>query len=193
MKPIKKSAKRPAARRTDKPAPRTTARRAAKRNGSELAAAAELSEQFHGRPPRRVREHEEPAEQRLVLADLGALREIEIETDDGARALLTFGRGVRLASSPDGGQLYLVGDGQQIDLEALGLAAQLPKDHISVGEAVSITYHTSKAFHDFDPSDYQHEFGEEGGTRPRVNYDTTNKRLYLSGGSYQVKPEGIVN
>jgi len=96
----------------------------------------------------------------------------------------------RVAASPDGKQLYLVGGDQSVDLSDLGLDA---RDHVVLGEAERIVYRTSKAYHNFQPTDYVHRFAEDGGERPILAYDTLNERLYFVGGSYQVKPEGIVN
>lgn len=159
----------------------------------ELAAAARLTEEFHGRPPRKIAEYDEPAEQRQTLADLGRLEELEIETPARTRALLTFRPGVRVTASPDGKQLYFVGGDQTIDLAALDLADQIGRDHAHLGHCRRIAYHTRKGFHAFEPTSYVHRFGEDGGIEPELNYDAINGRLYLAGGSYEVRPEGIVN
>jgi hypothetical protein len=161
-------------------------------DGDELAAAAALSEQFHGRPAHTVREVSDEVAERTQLADLGRMLVLLVQDDNG-RFRLPFRSGVRLASSPDGGQLYFVGGDQVIDPAQLGLEAALPKDHLVLGEVVEIGYHTSKAFHNFEPIDYHHTFGEKSGIRPVLNYDNLSHQLYLSGGAYQVRPEGIVN
>jgi hypothetical protein len=178
-------------------------RAAGRRNPDETAAAAALSEQFHGRPARTVREIEELHEERETLADLGRLIGMRVWPDEdwcidlgrveeSAPESDSF-RGVRLAASPDGGQLYFVGGDQALDLKKLGLDRYLPKDHIAIGPVETIGYFTSKAFHSFEPTWYTHEFGEEGGEQPILNYDVLNRKFYLTGGSYQVRPEGIVN
>jgi hypothetical protein len=156
------------------------------------SSAAALAEEFHGRPVRKVREYVEVTEEPTELADLGTLVELQILEGKHVRPL-EFRRGVRVAATPDGGQLYFVGGDQELDLVALGLDKYLPKDHLTIGPVLKIAYHTSKAFHNFEPSVYEHRFGEDGGTLPLLHYDVRNRRLYLTGGSYQVKPEGIVN
>lgn len=195
MRTTKRAARRtkkmsaPQARRM-KP-PRRQARR---RNPGEIEAAAQLSEEFHGRPAKRVREYDEPHTEQTVLADLGALKEIEIETPRGEWFRVVFGRGARLAASPDGRQLYLVGGDQAAALADLGLTDdEADHEHVLLGAARSITYSTRKGFHNFELVDYVHEFGEDGGTPPTLNYDATNKRLYFVGGTYKIRPEGIVN
>jgi hypothetical protein len=162
-----------------------------RRNPGEVEEAAQLSEQFHGRPARKVRDVEELEHSRSTLADLGRLVSLTVWVDEDRPMLLEF-KGVRLASSPDGGQLYLIGN-QALDLQALKLDRYLPKDHITVGPVESVVYFTSKAFHNFEPVEYEHEFGEEGGEQPILGYDVLSQKFYLTGGSYQVQPQGIVN
>ena len=99
---------------------------------------------------------------------------------------------MRLACTPNGGQLYFVGGDQSIDLAALRIDAE-GKDHADVGEVLLVSYLTKKGFHNFEPIEYGHNFGEDGGILPTLHYDTRNKLLYLSGGSYVVTDAGIEN
>jgi hypothetical protein len=143
-----------------------------------------------------VREIEQPAEGRTTLADLGAMVSLGVDLTEGRHAggfiEITFGRGVRLASSSDGRQLYFVGGDQALDLGALGLE-DYARDYMTIGRARQITYATKKAFHNFERADYVHDFGEESREYPTLSYDTLNGRLFLTGGAYEVKPEGITN
>lgn len=199
MSAVKVAKKRKPARRNPagkKPRSRRKPAAAGKRNrrnpdDAELSAAAQLFEDFHGKPASSVREVIELQHSRTDLADLGRMVALEVWADEDAFVELAF-KGVRLASSPDGGQLYLVGN-QRLDLAAIGKDKYLPKDHIAIGQCEAIVYHTSKAFHSFEPIEYRHEFGEEGGELPTLNYDVLSEKFYLTGGSYQVRPEGIVN
>jgi hypothetical protein len=163
-----------------------------RRNTDTAAAAAALSEKFHGRAVRKVREIVETVDEPTDLADLGRLVELQLLQGRHVRPL-EFRAGVRVGCTPDGGQLYFVGGDQEIDLAALDLKRWLPKDHVTLGPVARIAYFTSKAFHNFEPSTYEHEFGEERGVMPLLHYDVRNRKLYLTGGSYQVRPEGIVN
>ncbi len=182
-----------AKRATKTRAPKRAPRRG-RRNPDETSQAAELYEKFHGREATRSRTVIETTEERTTLASLGRLIELQVYLPSGKLVGLDFhGTTVTLASSPDGGQLYFLKGDQQLDLSSLGLARYLPKDHVAVGSVWKIVYHTSKAFHNFEPTDYVHEFGEENGILPVLGYDTQSRKLYLTGGSYQVKPEGIVN
>lgn len=172
------------------------ARKPVRRKNSEADEAAQaraLTEEFHGRPARRTQEVEETYDTPTQLADLGRLVQLLVWLDEDHPVELRFSGNVRVACTGDGGSLYFVGGDQRLNLERLGRADYLPKDRVTIGAVEKIVYHTSKAFHDFEPVEYEHEFGEEGGELPILGYDTRNKRLYLDGGSYRVLAAGIVN
>jgi hypothetical protein len=180
-----------------KPAPKKK-----KRNPDTAEAdAAAVSESFHGRPAKSVKDYEEIEARRTTLADLGRLIELVVLDDDDNEITLGPFKAVRCACSPEkdakgkpvGRSIYFVSGDQALNLEALGIDGRRVKDQIRIGDAVAITYFTSKAFHDFEPSDYEHQFGEETGDLPTLNYDTLSRRLFLTGGSYEVRPEGIVD
>ncbi|HBY64730.1 MAG TPA: hypothetical protein DEH78_33330 [Solibacterales bacterium] len=166
-----------------------------RRRNTEASAAA-LSEAFHGRPVRQVRDVAEVFFEPDQLADLGRLVELGVLVGEDDVLTLTPRGNVRVAATPSAGQIYFVGGDQALSLEDLkkfGANPRLEKDHLQLGPCQTIAYHTSKAFHRFEPSDYEHEFGEEGGDLPTLCYDVRSRKLYLVGGSYVVKPEGIVN
>jgi len=179
----------------------TTPARKRSQYAAELAArrrrnqpeAAELSEAFHGRPLERVTLLAERVKERTQLAELGELVELDIITPAGEQFALPFeGARVRLAASPKGGQLYLCGGDQQVDLDALGIE-ETGKDKVLLGVVDEITYHTAKALDDFQPHNYFHELGEESGSRPLLIYDRLNRSLELVGGNYRTQPEGLVD
>jgi len=181
-------AHRPKKRCSSKP------KRARNNPDKEEKAAGKLSAKFHGRKPRKITDITTERVERYALAELGRLIELAVILPSGRSVLLEFtGRRPRVASSPEGGQLYFEGGDQALDLQKLGLSKQLPKDHLEIGAVHKIVYHTSKKFHDFEPGDYVHEFAEEGGQLPTLAYDALNKRLFLIGGTYQTRPEGIRN
>jgi hypothetical protein len=178
---------------TRKAKPKTRKRRNPPRrpNGSGEEAAARLSEQFHGRPAHAIRDLEGERIERRVLAELGRLIELRVHL---AEYTALKPRGVRLACNPEGTQLYFEGGDQALDLKALGIAGdQANKDHVDLGVCDYIAYETRKGFHDFARVDYWHKLGEVSKIRPTLHYDTLNELLYLSGGNYHVKPEGIVD
>lgn len=171
--------------------PPATAKR--KRNPDEAEiAAAKLSELFHGRPAKEVREYVESLSLRTTLTHLGRLVELRVWIDeDDYRALGPF-KGVDCSVSPDGGSVYFVGGDQSIDLKALGLDKTLPKDHVKLGECDYLAYATEKRFDSFEPITYEHELGEETGDPPTLCYDTLNEKLYLVGGNYRIEQKRLV-
>ena len=160
--------------------------------------AAKLYEDFHGKPSERLDIVEESIHFHGHLAALGRLVELKIKTPTRIRATLAFAEEgpdvATLASSEDGRQLFIVGGNQELDLRAIEMdGSAWLRDLMDVGELVEVTYHTQKGFHKFEPINYFHKLGEETGVKPRLLYDTRNKRLLIAGGQYEVKPEGIVN
>lgn len=164
------------------------------RRNPAATAAAQLAEAFHQRPSRTVTSHEEARVEPIELAGLGRLVQLEVKTPSRETFQLDFnGRPVKVTCTPDGGQIYFVDGDQRVDLQGLGLAEYLPKDHITIGQATRITYFTRKGFHNFEPTNYVHKFGEDKGYPPTLHYDVHSERLYLSGGTYQVTEAGIIN
>jgi hypothetical protein len=157
------------------------------------AGAAELYESFHQRPHNREIDYEIEERYHSQLAELGWLVELRIldaasEWETPLKFSRSNGSRVQVTATADGSNIYFVGGDQSVPTEGLS-----GKDYVTLGECTSITYHTVKGFHDFAPTDYEHDFGEETGELPTLNYDRLNKRLFLIGGDFFVKPEGIVN
>lgn len=183
-------------RQAPKPRKKTRGRR---RNPSELEAAAALSEKFHGRPARKVTEHKIIDREITDLTELGKAVSLDIETPDGRVIQLTLSNKTKVCSDPKGGQLYLVGGDQSVNLKQFGIA-DTGKHHVILGEGVQIVYHTRKSFDKFEPVDYVHDLGEETGETPTVCYDVLNQRLFFVDGAYAVEDveegevsPGIVN
>lgn len=165
-----------------------------------IQAAAEMNEAFHGRPANKVVTVEQDEYDRPVLSDLGRLRELAVRIGThaarryaGAKTVLPFyGTTTRVTCDPGGTNLYFVGGDQTLDLASVGLE-DTGKDVVVIGTCTDIVYSTRKGFHGFEKVDYTHRFGEDGGTPPTLAYSTLNRRFILQGGSYTVRPEGIVN
>lgn len=68
--------------------------------------------------------------------------------------------------------------------------SKAPKVGVKLGKLVSVAYETHK---NGEHAVWEHEFGEEGGKRPDLVMDADNKRLHIVGGSYDVRPEGIID
>lgn len=176
-----------------------------RRNPEETAA--DMYEKFHGKPSERIDVVEEEVHYHENLAGLGQLISLKIKTPTRVRAELSFSGSDRrkgepvgpdaplLCCSEDGRQLYIIGGNQEIDLDAIEMGGkEWLKDSMNLGEILVITYRTEKGFHNFQETDYFHHFSESSGNpRPVLLYDTRNKSLSISGGSYQVKDVGIVD
>ena len=170
-------------------------------NPSPTDAAADLYSEFHGREASGIDTYNLPDAPPATLAKLGALVELQTKRLNGWKwgVLDLSGRGINLAASPSGRQLYFVGGDQKIcrgDLTRLG--ADNSRELCDLGDCMYIAYRTRKEQVDGIESDYQHCFGEESGRRPRLIYDQRNRkmpRLYLVGGEYHLDEasRGIVN
>jgi hypothetical protein len=160
----------------------------------ELAQAESLYEEFHGREPREILAITESAEQREEYVALGDLVELTIVSPEGGHVVLNFKNdGVKLASSPEGTQLYLIGGNQDISGELEKFGADASKDLVDLGDLKQLVYDAAKWQTDFTPQEWKHDLGEESGIRPRAFFDQLKKRICFAGGSYRVERPGIVD
>jgi hypothetical protein len=160
----------------------------------ELDQAAELYETFHGREPREILAIAESAEERGEYTALGDLVELTIDSPTGDRVKISFtADGVKVASSPEGTQLYLLGGNQDIS-GALGkFGADASKDLVDLGDVKQVVYEAAKWQTDFKPEEWKHDFGEDSGIRPRGFFDQLKRRVFFAGGTYRVERPGIVD
>ncbi|MBZ5522252.1 MAG: hypothetical protein LAP21_08420 [Acidobacteriia bacterium] len=161
-----------------------------KKNPTTSDAAAKF-EEFHGRKPETVMDIRTKQNDRRNLTGLG--RMMYLLTADGVPMKFEDRDKVMLACDPAGNQLYFVGGNQDVTAILKHAGIDQSKDLIDVGECQFIVYTTDKDFDSFEEKDYQHEFGEETGELPRLMYDRLNRQLFLVGGAYEIKREGIVN
>lgn len=176
---------------------------------NEFEKSMELSRKFHGRDNRYVTNLIEEERYQKDLAELGTLVELGVLISEMKLVPINFETDrerdkVILASNPDANQLYIVGGDQSLDTEVLkerfGLEDdELDKRYICIGEVLKIAYHADK-HHLEGPkreqakgTDYEHEFGEEGGSLPYLFYDQMNFKIRLVGGSYKIEETGIRN
>ena len=171
---------------------------------SSIDEISEISKGFHGRDPIQEFELTEQTIYHKNLAQLGELVELEIESTEKRKDLIVLGfqRGddpVRLCVSKNRKQLEFLGGDQTVDDDWLeSVTDEWDKDKVFLGCCFSISYFADK-HHLTGPkqqkygTEYIHEFGEQGGSMPKVIYDRLNKRFELVGGSYDVRDEGIYN
>ena len=159
------------------------------------SAAAELYEEFHGKPPGETLEIVTDKLEHEWLTQLGLLVELKVATLTNLEATIRFDKGApNLCSSEDGKQLYFEGGDQSLDLKALKMDGEKwLKDSMVIGVLTSLVYETEKGFHNFKLTHYEHNLGEESGHQPFLIYDPNNKLLSISGGQYLTKSEGIIN
>jgi len=163
-----------------------------RRNPDAGEQAAAMYETFHQRPPAHIVEYEQAMNYPEAFAECGNLIELRFFLDEANPDFpLTQFNGTKVLCTVDGENLYFCKGDQRVDFEALDIAAD--KDMIELGPCTYICYFTTKGFHDFAPTKYFHEFGEENDMLPTLCYDRLNKRLFLMGGDYRVKRQGIVN
>jgi hypothetical protein len=153
----------------------------------------ELYRDFHGEDPTQIIAVQESAIERSELVALGELILLSGHMPDG-NYFEVKSDDIKLASSPDGSQLYLVGGSQANVMRMLvKTSADTSKDLIEMGKATRVIYETRKAMDNFEVSHYDHHLGEDGGSPPTLFFDKLKRRMFLIGGTYQVRPEGIVN
>jgi hypothetical protein len=153
------------------------------RNQSEARAAVRLFEKFHGRDPKEIAEKHVSAAMRKDYTALGDLEYLRVLTPLGQTAQFNFeDDGVKLASSPDGKQLYCIGGNQ--NLASCLSADSLEKDFIALGACVQVQYLARKVHANFEPTSYYHKFGEKTGARPQLAYDKLKRQIFFVGGEY---------
>ena len=160
----------------------------------QLEEAEDLYKTFHGREPREILEIQESSEARGEYTALGDLVELMFIAPTGDHVLVKFsGDGVRVASSPNGEQLYFLGGNQDISASLKSFGADEAKDLIDLGELKQIVYEAAKWQTDFTSQEWKHDLGEESGVRPRGFFDQLKRRIFIAGGNYKVKRPGIVD
>jgi hypothetical protein len=181
--------KRPA---TKKKANKKAPARRRNQEGDTAAAAMDKYEEFHQRPAGKIIEYEQALRYPEHYAEMGKLKQLTFDLDSFNKNFpLADFKGSLAVCTPDGNNIYFIGGDQRIDLDALNIASD--KDFIELGPCRKIIYDTQKGFHDFAQINYFHHFGEEDGITPLLCYDRMNHALFLMGGNYRVRPEGITN
>jgi hypothetical protein len=164
-----------------------------RRNQEEgMGGAEQMYEAFHGKPSGKTTEYALSVQYPAQFAELGRLKELRFDLDTANRDFpLTHFKDCEVVCTPDGGNIYFIGGDQSLSLEDLDIASD--KDFVELGPCGYIMYHTRKGFHDFEPIDYFHRFGEEDGILPLLVYDRLNRALFLASGNYRVRADGIEN
>ena len=173
-------------------------KRAARRNPE--AEAMRVSEEFHGRPVEELVKVSEKRHYHKYLAELGKLRKLMVLTNDGeAKVMLSKFRGALLCANEAKNQLFVTGGDQSVDLGEFGI--DRPHEVETLGQVLEIWYDTTKE-HLGDEGGkalYFHVSGttNRGGKHvsvgwpPDLIYHLRDETLEFSGGSYEIRAEGI--
>jgi hypothetical protein len=169
--------------------------------GEEADRAQDLYERFHETESSHFTVMNEPHMQSGDYTDLGEFLDIKVKPANGGPVqVISFeGNDIRLVSDAGGRQLYLAGNGQDLDHASLSVFSDGTEDRLLLGKARTIAYQAVK-WHPEVPDGargkdkpYEHRFGEDVGTEPDVWYSRSMKRLIIGRASYRVEGAGIVN
>jgi hypothetical protein len=172
-------------------------KRAKRGNPADLAA--EVYEEFHGRPSEEIVTVTEKIHYHKNLAALGELRTLVVVARDGGRVTLSRFRKAILCTNEAKNQMFIRGGDQSVDPGAFGIRNVHEVE--TLGKVVELAYFTRKDHLGDEGGEavYFHVAGEtnEGGKRkmagwaPDLVYHTIDERLEFSGGSYTIRAEGV--
>jgi hypothetical protein len=169
----------------------------ATRNPADLAA--EVYEEFHGRPSEEIVTVTEKIHYHKNLASLGELRTLVVVARDGGRVTLSRFKKAILCTNEAKNQMFIRGGDQSVDPGAFGIRNVHEVE--TLGKVVELAYFTRKDHLGDEGGEaiYFHVAGEtnENGKRkmagwaPDLIYHTIDERLEFSGGSYTIRAEGV--
>lgn len=160
-----------------------------------------LSEDFHHEGVKYFVQAEEPHMQSGDYTELGPFLDIKVKpASGGVVQVITFENSeILLVCDTSRRQLYLAGDGQDLDDASLSIFGCGSEDRCRLGTARAIAYRAVK-WHPQVPDGargknrpYEHRFGDAGGHEPEVWYSRSMRRLLIGRASYHVEGAGIVN
>jgi hypothetical protein len=108
------------------------------------------------------------------------------------------GKPIRVLSSLDRRKIYFAQGNQALSASDLEKFGADESNICELGELRSIVYLARKYHSQVDSEargeivQWKHDFGEDGGRRPRLFYIRDLRRLAVQGGDFVVKDEGIV-
>ncbi len=169
-------------------------RRRNQADGGDLRQAVSLFETFHGRNAEEIAEKQESAKMRLEYTSLGDLDYLIVQPEGKKAVQINFeGDGVKLASAPNGRQLYAIGGNQNLSSLLEKFTDDPEKDFIDLGEGIEVEYTARKIHNNFEPTEWFHKFGEKNGALPRLMYDKLKRRVFFVGGEYFIDTRDAVS
>lgn len=166
-----------------------------RKNLDEIQGAQKLYETFQGKAATGVIDIHEPDDVRDDFAMLGWLISLTVQprTRDEQIELKFRNDKVRLASNADGTQLYCIGGSQNLNGCLKQFNVDETKDLVELGECEKVVYLARKAHTKFEPTEWEHTFGEEGGLPPFLHYNRLQQRIFFDGGTYKIEAPGIID
>jgi hypothetical protein len=165
------------------------------------SAAVEVFEEFHGHAPDEIVEVKKKIHFHEHLAGAGVLKRLVVDGIDGRSHLINGFRGALLCFNESKNQLFIEGGDQAINLEDFGIKS--PHELETLGKVKHIDYSTRKDHLGDEGGDavYTHKFrttnenGQHVTVRiaryPDLIYRVRDEQLEFSGGSYEIRAEGI--
>ena len=172
-----------------------------KKRANPADAAVEAFEEFHGHPPDEIVEVKRKVHFHSHLAGAGVLKRLDVKGIDRQHHIIQGFRGALLAFNEAKNQLFVEGGDQSINLEDFGI--RKPHELETLGKVKHIDYATRKDHLGDEGGDavYTHQFRttNENGEHvvvtiaryPDLIYRVRDEQLEFSGGSYEIRAEGI--
>jgi len=170
---------------------------------SECESATEIYEGFHQQKLENVKVLDDPIAPAGDYAALGDFSVLAVKPgprgqDAQVKEIGFPGRNVIVVSSTDRRQIYFVGADMHMTEAEIALFTDDASDMVMLGEARAVVYdavkwHAAAGSVRGKNALYEHHFGDEGGAKPQAFYSRSKQRIFLRGGSYTVRDEGIVN
>ena len=160
------------------------------------AAAADVYEEFHGTPSTEIVEVTKRVHFHKHLAALGKLEALVVARSDGEHRLVGF-KAAKLCANERKNQLFVEGGDQSLESKDFGFR-EWPHEKNTLGVVTRLEYFTTKthlgkeggtAIYFHEPG--KAERGQSAGVGPDLIYDAVNECLEFSGGTYEIRAEGI--
>ena len=170
-------------------------------NRNPAEAATEAYQEFHGHAPEETVEITKRVHFHKHLAGAGKLTALVVKGVDHQIHRINGFKGALLAFNEQKNQLFVEGGDQSINLQDFGISH--PHELETLGKVVDIDYHTDKSHlgSEGGKAVYAHRFrttNQDGqhvtvtvARYPDLIYRVRDEQLEFSGGSYQIKAEGI--